>query len=234
MVKTVASDITSLLRDPLPNAEIPIKVTTYTFREAHTDKIRLLIAADIDRPVNTAGDVSVGYVLVDFDHKLAASQLDTKMPPTARRVGDTQRYFSTALLNRGRYTLKLAAVDDAGRRGTIERVVRAQLNVAGPLQVTDLLIADSAGTDGKMPAAPTVEADFTGGMLIGTWSCSPNRRTRSTRPAFRSRLRRPSRRSRCSAPSRRCRPRRTTRGAALPARPSVLRTFQPAATSPAP
>ncbi len=167
LVKTAAGDIMSLLRDPLPSAEIPIKVTTYTFREGHTEKIRLLIAADIDRPVNMAGDVSVGYVLVDFNHKLAASQLDTKLPQTARRVRDTQRYFSTALLDRGSYTLKLAAVDDAGRRGTLERVVRAQLNVAGPLQVTDLLIADSVATGGGMPPAPTVDGEFSGGTLHG-------------------------------------------------------------------
>src|SRR5262249_1128435 len=38
VVKTVTSDITSLLRDPLPSAEIPIKVTTYSFRDGHTEK----------------------------------------------------------------------------------------------------------------------------------------------------------------------------------------------------
>jgi hypothetical protein len=151
----------------LPASEIPIKVTTYSFREGHTAKVRLLIAADIDQAQGAAGEVSVGYVLVGFDRKLAASQLDTKPPSTAQRVGHTERYFSTAVVDRGRYTLKLAAVDEAGRRGTIERVVRAQLNVAGPLQVTDLLIADSAGADGAMPPAPTVDSEFRGGTLHG-------------------------------------------------------------------
>ena len=76
VVKTVASDITALLRDPLPVSEIPIKVTTYSFRETHSDRIRLLIAAEIDQAPTTAGDLSLGYVLVDFDRRLAASQLD--------------------------------------------------------------------------------------------------------------------------------------------------------------
>ena len=167
VVKTVAGDITALLREPLPVSEIPIKVTTYSFRETHSDRIRLLIAAEIEQAPTTAGDLSLGYVLVDFDRRLAASQLDTKLPPIAQRVGHSQRYFSTAVIDRGRYTLKLAAVDEAGRRGTIERVVRAQLNVAGPLQVTDLLIADSAGADGNMPPAPTVDGDFSGSTLHG-------------------------------------------------------------------
>jgi VWFA-related protein len=167
VVTTVATDITSLLRDPLPASEIPIKVTTYSFRDGHSDKIRLLVAADIERPGSAASELSVGYVVVNFDRQLAASQLDTKLPATAQRVGDRQRYFSTAVVGRGRYTLKLAAVDDAGRRGTIEHVVRAQLNVAGPLQVTDLLIAESGDGNGKMPAAPTVDAEFAGGVLHG-------------------------------------------------------------------
>jgi len=167
VVKTVGGDITALLREPLPISEIPIKVTTYSFRETHSDRIRLLIAAEIDQAPTTAGDLSIGYVLVDFDRKLAASQLDTKLPPIAQRVGHSQRYFSTAVIDRGRYTLKLAALDEAGRRGTIERVVRAQLNLAGPLQVTDLLIADSAGADGTMPPAPTVDGAFSGSTLHG-------------------------------------------------------------------
>jgi VWFA-related protein len=166
VVKTAAGDITALLRDPLPASEIPIKVTTYSFREAHTDRIRLLIAADIGQTAATAADLALGYVLVDFERQLAASQLDAKLPATPPNVGRTHRYYSTAVIDRGRYTLKLAAVDDAGRRGTIERVVRAQLNVAGPLQVTDLLIADSPTThNNSMPVAPTVDGEFTGGTL---------------------------------------------------------------------
>ena len=167
VVKSVASNITAVLRDPLPVSEIPIKVTTYSFRETHSDRIRLLIAAEVDQAPTTAGDLSLGYVLVDFDRRLAASQLDEKLRPIAQRSDHSQRYFSTAVLDRGRYTLKLAAVDDAGRRGTIERVVRAQLNVAGPLQLTDLLIADSAGADGNMPPAPTVDGTFSGSTLHG-------------------------------------------------------------------
>jgi hypothetical protein len=167
VVKSVASNITAVLRDSLPISEIPIKVTTYSFRETLSDRIRLLIAAEVDRAPTTAGDLSVGYVLVDFDRRLAASQLDEKLRPIAQRIGHSQRYFSTAVLERGRYTLKLAAVDEAGRRGTIERVVRAQLNVAGPLQLTDLLIADSAGADGNMPPAPTVDGAFSGSTLHG-------------------------------------------------------------------
>jgi VWFA-related protein len=165
VTKTVAADITALLRDPLPASEIPIKVTTYAFREPHTERIRLLIVADIEQAASAAGELSLGYVLVDFDRRLAASQLDAKLPQTAQRVGLTQRYFSGAVIDRGRYTLKMAAVDDAGRRGTVERVVRAQLNAVGRFQITDLLIADSAGPDGNFPPSPTVDGDFTGGTL---------------------------------------------------------------------
>jgi VWFA-related protein len=162
VVKTSAGDITSLLRDPLPAAEIPIKITAYSFREPHTDKIRLLIAADIERQESGAGSLTVGYVLVGFDRKLAHSQLDAQL--ANRQGGPTLRYFSSAVVDRARYTLKLAAVDDGGRRGTIERVVRAQLNVVGPLQATDLLIGDGT-TDGASRPMPTVDGGITGDVL---------------------------------------------------------------------
>jgi hypothetical protein len=46
-------------------------------------------------------------------------------------------------------------------------VVHAQLNVAGPVRATDLLIADSAGTEQNLPLAPTIVGDFAGNMLHG-------------------------------------------------------------------
>ncbi len=114
VVKTVAGDITALLREPLPLSEIPIKVTTYSFRETHSDRIRLLIAAEIEQAPTTAGDLSLGYVLVDFDRRLAASQLDTKLPPMAQRVG-----YGTALFQRGSHRPRPlhAEAGGHGRRG---------------------------------------------------------------------------------------------------------------------
>jgi VWFA-related protein len=166
-VRTAETEIVAALRDPLPSPEIPIKLTTYSFRDPQGERLRLLVAAEIDRSINPEGRIAVGYVLVDFDGKLAASQLDTTLPASARRDGQTARYFSTVLADPGKYTLKLAVVDDAGRRGSVERVVHAALKAAGPVRVTDLLVASDAGAEGGIPLAPAVSGDFTGGTLHG-------------------------------------------------------------------
>ncbi len=168
---TANAEIIAVLRDPLPATDIPIKVATYSFQDPGSSKLRLLVAAEIDRSVNTQGQVSVGYVLVDFQNKLAGSQIDTAPSPSLRTDeggdGGTQRYFSTIVADPGKYTLKLVAVDDAGRRGSVERVVNAGLAKAGPINATDLLVAGAAPDGGNAPLAPSVSANVTGDTLHG-------------------------------------------------------------------
>ena len=159
---TAEAEIVKTLRDPLPAAEIPIKLAAYTFRDPNHDKLRLLITAEIDRSTNPSGRISAGFVVVDFDGRHVASQMDTPIPDTARREGSIQRYFSTVPADPGKYTVKLAVVDDM-RRGSVELVIDARLTSAGPIQATDLLIADGVGRPGEPPVAPAV-----GGTLVGT------------------------------------------------------------------
>jgi len=165
-VRTAESEVVAALRDPLPSAEIPLKVTAYSFRDPHHDKLRLLIAAEIDRSVNPEGQLSLGYVVVDFDGKLVASQFDAT--PTANSPRErSARYFSAIRLDPGKYTLKLVAVDDARRRGSVERLVTAGLMEAGQIQATDLMLADGAGGAGAMPVTPAVTGEITRGALHG-------------------------------------------------------------------
>ena len=85
--RTAEREIVATLRDPLPAAEIPIKLAAYSFRDPNHEKLRLLIAAEIDRSINPEGQMSAGYVVVDFDGKHVGSQMDTPIPATAPRDG---------------------------------------------------------------------------------------------------------------------------------------------------
>jgi VWFA-related protein len=166
---TTQAEIVAVLRDPLPATDIPIKLATYSFQDPGSSKLRLLVAAEIDRSINTEGELSVGYVLVDFNNKLVASQFDTApssaFPRPEEAASPLQPYFSTIVADAGKYTLKLVAVDDAGRRGSVERLVRAGLAKAGPIQATDLLVAGAAGDQNSL--APAVSANVTGDTLHG-------------------------------------------------------------------
>jgi hypothetical protein len=165
--KTIDDEIVATLRDPLPAGEIPLKLTTYSFRDARSSALRLFVAAEIDRAINPDGDFSVGYVVVDFDGKLVASQRDSALPPPPADQKRTQRYFSHTAIEPGRYTVKLVVVDDAGRRGSVERVVDAQLIQAGAIRATDLLIGEGADRGWALPVAPTVTGEFARGVLSG-------------------------------------------------------------------
>ena len=163
--KTTEELIVSTLRDPLPASEIAIKLTTYSFRDPRQQQLRLVVAADIDRSINPDGEFSVGYVVVDFDGKLITSQMDSSLPRPEPENKGTQRYFSYAPVNPGKYTLKLVVVDDAGRRGSIERIIEPRLTEAGPIRATDLIIGEGADRGWALPVAPSVTGDITKGTL---------------------------------------------------------------------
>jgi VWFA-related protein len=164
LANTAEREIVAALRDPLPAAEIPVKLAAYSFRDPNHDKLRLLIAAEIDRSINPDSQISAGYVVVDFEGKHVASQMDTPLPETARRDGTIQRYFSTVLADPGKHTVKFAVVDDA-RRGSVELLVDARLHPTGPIRATDLLLADGVGRAGALPVVPVVSGELRGNLL---------------------------------------------------------------------
>lgn len=166
VTRTAESEIVAALRDPLPAADLPIKLAAYTFRDPNHEKLRLLVAAEIDRSISPDSQLSAGYVVVDFDGRHVASQMDTPVPAASRREGSTQRYFSTVLADPGKYTIKFAAVDDT-RRGSVELKVDAELTRAGAVRATHLLLADGVGKAGELPLAPAVSGAVVGSTLHG-------------------------------------------------------------------
>jgi hypothetical protein len=95
-----------------------------------------------------------------------ANQLEKTLTTPTRPDTHIQTYVGAAFAPPGSYTLKLAVVDDTGRRGSVERNVSAKLNAFGAVETTELLIADNSG-----PAVggltPTVDAGFTGDEVDG-------------------------------------------------------------------
>ena len=63
------------------------------------------------------------------------------------------------------HTLKLAVVDSAGKRGSVEHTFRAQMTAAGQLKATDLLIAENTGSIAAGGLLPAVAGDFVSGTV---------------------------------------------------------------------
>ena len=160
---TPEREIVAALRDPLPAADIPIELTTYSLLE-DGGKVRVLVAANVDRSINPDGQMSIGYVLVDFDGKTVDTAFNVPLDPSTSMSSRTGLFFKALTIAPGKYSLKLAVVDDARRRGTVERVTDARVNVAGPLRAGDLVLTDGRVSAGGS-AAPTVSGRIRSGWM---------------------------------------------------------------------
>jgi VWFA-related protein len=159
--------IADTLRAPLLATDIPLKLTTYTFQDTESSKLKIVLATDIDRSANPDGQVTLGFVMFDDKGKLVASDLERPVASPVDRGSRTQKYLGAAVAAPGVYTLKVAVVDEAGRRGSVERTFTARINGFGQLHATDLLIAEGKGLSGPRGLPPAVAADFTGDELRG-------------------------------------------------------------------
>jgi VWFA-related protein len=163
---TSESLLADALRAPLLATDIGLKVSTYTLRDAATGKLRVIVAADIDRSVTSAGRLALAYTLLDSAGRVVNSQLEPEVKAPERGPMRTQTYVASVLAEApGVHTLKLAVVDAAGKRGSVEHTFRAQLTPVGQLKATDLLIAENTGSIGAGGLSPAVAGDFTSGTL---------------------------------------------------------------------
>ncbi len=150
--------ITDLLRTPILDTSIPLTLTTYVFQDPGSLRVRLLVAMDVDRAVDPTGRLSVGMVVLDEKGAVGASLFQPTVPASVSPLG-VQRYLATLLMDPGPYTLRVAVTDEAGRRGSIERSVRAYMRRLGPFRVTDLLLGDRGQDSGASGILPTVTGD---------------------------------------------------------------------------
>jgi VWFA-related protein len=139
------SELVRLLRTPRLATELPLRAAAYMFREPQGPRMKMVVSAETE---TMAREVTVGFVVVDSAGVIAASGAGTS---------EGGRYNAPVVVAPGRYTVRVAAIDDAsGRRGSVERKVDAVLGgKAGLLQVSDLMIAEPPVAAGA-PVVPTV------------------------------------------------------------------------------
>ena len=152
------------LRTPILSADIPLKMTTYTFQDPASTRLKILMAVEIDRSLNPQENVTLGYVMLNDQGQAGASRIEKKVTAPVDDTRRVQQWVGAAIAPPGNYTVKVAVVDDSGRRGSVERTIAARLNAFGQLRVTDLLLADNT-TQNAGDAPPPVAADLTGDEL---------------------------------------------------------------------
>jgi VWFA-related protein len=159
------AQIVRLLRSPRLATELTVRTTAHAFREGAEGAIRVVVSAE-------AGDVEpdqvrFGYVLIGADGVIAAS---------GSEAVTGGRFTHDAVVPAGRYMLKVAALDPAGRMGSIERQFDARLTAAGAVGMSDLLLTESAPGEPLRPVIARTTADRIGAVFefYGAAGWKPN------------------------------------------------------------
>lgn len=132
-----ARKLAALMSQPVDVTELPIAAAAYTVRGEEGATVKVIVAAELARDVETSPPLRYALALLRegkaaFETNDVAA-IDGRTPPAARVV-------TAAQVAPGQYRLRLAAVDAAGRGGTVELPVSVGLRAAADLQLSDLIV----------------------------------------------------------------------------------------------
>ncbi len=137
-------------------------MASYTATDAGSAKVRVVISAEVGDPGAGEAEWPIGIIILDKDEKVVVSKAGpSKLEPASAR-GDSPRLLLTSvLLDPGEYTLRLAAVDPAGRAGSVHHTINARLEaLPGKLNVSDLVLVAQPARPGDTPRPrPTAVID---------------------------------------------------------------------------
>ena len=137
--------LASALRSPVAERGLSVRATAYALRDPSSGRVRLLVRAEIGR---AEPPVSVAYVLARPDGRAVTSRMFEGLAPLDGWVP----LVAEAVVERGAYTLRIAAVDARRRKGSVEHPVKAAPVSAGGLEVSDLVLAPAAAGESVRPA----------------------------------------------------------------------------------
>ena len=162
---TAEERLRRLLGSPVAVSDLPLRVATYTYREADSSRVRVLIASDFERNLADPA-VTFGYLLVGEDGEIAASGGGpAQIGPADRPQGPLIEQLDVIVVEPGRYTLKLAAVEDGGRNGSVAHAFDACRTSDAAFAVSDLLLA-AAPAGENAAVRPLVEPWLADGRLM--------------------------------------------------------------------
>jgi VWFA-related protein len=157
-----AEAVTRALRSPLPINDLPLKVSTWTYKEPGTNKVRVFAAVEIERLAGQSLEYTTGMALVNRQGRGVAPQ---PIKQTLKeKVGEpgTAVYAGMIAVEPGEYRLIVSVADSEGRIGSVTRAVTAwQMDGTG-IAMGDLVVGTVA------PGAtiePVIEPVINGGQM---------------------------------------------------------------------
>ena len=158
--ESVKERLERLLMSPVAAPDLPLRVATYAYQEAEgSDMLRVLVATDLERD-SADPEVTFGYRLVDQVGRTVASRA------VGGQAGEESlvEQFAAFIIEPGQYTLKLAAVEDGGRFGSLTHWFDACRMTELPFAMGDLMLTAASAGD-AIASRPQVEPRLTTGRL---------------------------------------------------------------------
>jgi VWFA-related protein len=153
------------LVSPFPVSGLPVRVTTFAQQDPASSKVQLMIAADVGQPGAQAGEYTVGFLVVDDQNKVVTSWADTqRLSPAGTSPNEPLSFLSGVAVEPGNYSLRFAAVDSEGRRGSVLRDVSAWKLTGEELAVGDLIVGTPPANGRGLVAA--VEPHLTSDTVV--------------------------------------------------------------------
>jgi VWFA-related protein len=113
-----------VLRSPSANTELPMRLSSYTFRDGAPGKVKVILAAEIDpASMDKELDLAIGFAMFDQVGQPVLSGQERKIYSANSDL--PIRYELAFAVDPGTYRLRVAAVDLAGKSGSVEREVIA-------------------------------------------------------------------------------------------------------------
>jgi VWFA-related protein len=159
------------LSSPFPVSGLPLRVTTFAHQAGN--KVRLTIAAQIGQPGTPKGEYTLGYLLIADDNRLVGNAGGKMtLAPLGSSPNEPLVFEGSVVVDPGIYTLRLAAVDEEGRRGSVVREVSAWKMQGETLAFGDLVVGTATGGPLR-PAVEPMVGDALGAYLE-LYSNAPN------------------------------------------------------------
>lgn len=160
---TPMQELGEILKSPLPVRGLPIRVASYSAADASASKVRVVITAEVGDPVTSPAELPVGVLILDKNDKIVVNRggVSTLQPASSKGVATPRLVLTSVTLDPGEYTLRLAVVDEAGRRGSVHHSINARLT-KGPsnINVSDLMLVSQPPEAGDLPRPrPTTVID---------------------------------------------------------------------------
>ena len=152
------------LRSPATATGLPVRLSTWTYKEPGSSRVRVVVAAEVERGTSESLDYAAGLVIATKEGKVIAANTE----PARLKVHEADEglalYAGMVTVDPGSYRLRLALANAERRVGSVEREVLAWQMNGDALTLGDLLVAQEPA--GGAALMPSVEPHVHNGSLV--------------------------------------------------------------------